>query len=504
MTSQQETGPNTFLRGTAAVSRALGSTWLFWVIVAAFIASALAIALTAKPQLLYDEYYHFGIIGVYSKQLSPFITHQTAATAPLGDLTRMGSFLYHYLLSFPERLAVHAGASLETQFRLLRTITVLMAGASLYWFRRCLTDTGVPSAVANTAIAVYVALPITSFLGATINYDNLLLLLAAMHLSLGVRIYTDRRRSMTFYVMFLATGVLASLTKFEFIPAFIATFVILAVRFVLVRRSQPLERGLPLLPARRPAPIAALVGAAALLVAGIYAVAARYVLNALTYGTPQPDCGDLHAVAFCLKYGPWERNYELGLSHPVATPLNPKVIGQYLPQWITNMLSTIHTDGVQTHVYGGPAAFSSMLSYAVPVAIVILAIGLGFVLRRPGFQFLTIAAAFYLAVLFHAELSYYLRYGQANIISARYVMFFVPIFLGAVGLALSVIVRRLYPVAGSAVNVGIFLLLAVLSLDGGWFTTFMVGANPDWFDPTSPFAPLLTPLRFFSSHVIVQ
>jgi hypothetical protein len=379
-----------------------------------------------------------------------------------------------------------------------------MAAASLYWFRRCLTDTGVSGAVANTAIAVYVALPITSFLGATINYDNLLLLLAAMHLSLGVRIYTDRRRSVTFYVMFLATGVLASLTKYEFIPVFVATFVVVAVRYFLVRRSQPLQRGLPLLPARRAAPLAALVGAVVLLVAGLYAVVARYVVNVFTYGTPQPDCRDLHAVAFCMKYGPWGRDYELRLAHPVTTPLSLRVFGQYLPQWITNMLSTVHTDGVETHVYGGPVAFSSVLSYAVPVAIVILAIGLGFVLRRPGFQFLMIAAAFYLGVLFHTELSYYLRYGQANIISARYVMFFVPIFLGAVGLSLAVIVRRLYPIAGPAVNAGIFLLLAVLSLDGGWFTTFMVGANPDWFDPTSPFAPLLTPLRFFASHVIVQ
>lgn len=486
------------------IVRAIGSWWFFGLIVLGFLVSALSIALTAPTNsLLIDEAYHARIIQAYATQVGPFFRTQTAATASVGDLEAFGSFLYHWLMSFPYRWLVAAGASVVTQFAVLRVITIAMCGYSLYWFRRTLTDVGLSAALANISIAVYACLPVVSFQGATINYDNLMLLLISMHFSLAVRLMNDRRRSVAFYLAFLTTGGLASIAKFEVLPIFLVTIIVVAVRYFLLRREQPLPRHLPYLVTGGVGGWVALGGSAVGFVLAGSLAGYRYVSNLVRFGSVRPDCAQLHTVAFCRNYAVWNRDYELRQAHPNPDPVSAHSLASYIPVWVKGTLETTHVVGIGGQGAAGPGIFSVLLSYAAPVAVVLFAIGLGLILRKPGFVLLIIAAAFYTVLVFGANYDYFLVQGAANEISDRYVLMFAPILIGATGYSLRSLMRLAYPRQASWVLIAAAAVLAVLSTQGGWLTTYWFSAPQNWVDPASALAHLAPAIKRVVETIVV-
>ena len=308
--------PPASARRSTVVGRIVAHDAFFWATVVVFTASGWWIALSIERDLLFDEGYHMGIIRVFSEQWSPFVD-QTPAQAWLGDLTRFGSYLYHYLMSLPLRVLQWGGASVDTQFFVLRALTVLLVSASLWWFRRTLRLCGLGRGASNLSVFLFAALPLTSFVAATINYDNLLLLLAAMFFAATARILTADRVTALPLVGLVALGCLASLAKFTFLPVFLVCLVGVCV-VTLNRRRRSVALGPPpIATGRGDRPSRALaIAVIAVAVVAVVLFAERYLVSLIAYNSPQPDCDAVHSEAFCRNYAPWVRNEQLDDAFP--------------------------------------------------------------------------------------------------------------------------------------------------------------------------------------------
>lgn len=489
-------------RAAAWVTRAVGSGWFFYATVVVFTASALAIALTSRREL-YDEYWHIDIIQIFSTDWTPFISHQPADSGAAGDVVRTGSYLYHYLLSWPYRWLMAAGASDTEMLITLRVITLIAPVASLFWFRRILRDVGVTAGVINTAILMYCAVPISSFVAATINYDNLVQLIGAIILSMALRLWMDPRRSVGYYAAFLGIGALGCVTKFEFAPVFAAAIVVVAVRYLLaVRKERSWALPLPFATAgQRARQIAAL----AVFVLGVALVVERYVVNIVVYRAIVPACTALHSQAFCHQYLVEARNDAYAAAHPQTTAISPTVLLGYIWDWIGGTIGTLPTVGTEVGNGKGAPITLWLLQSGAAIAALIFLIAIAKILAKPGFAVLAVITAVYGAALFENNFGFYLKYGVPATIQARYWLLFLPIMLAAVGYGLREIFHALYgrhAVLPQAITL-VVLLLAITQ--GGFFTTFMVAAGPNWFLADGPLHDSLLPLlRGFAKHLVTQ
>jgi hypothetical protein len=156
----------------ARIMRILGSVPMTIAVVVVFALQATWVAVSARF-VMYDEQYHLAAIKVFSTRWTPFI-HQSAADGPVGDIERYGSYLYHYLLSFPYRAARALELSDGTTLVALRLVSVLAVAGALVYAWRLFRELGAGPVTANIALTVVAMMPLTVFLAGALNYDNLL------------------------------------------------------------------------------------------------------------------------------------------------------------------------------------------------------------------------------------------------------------------------------------------------------------------------------------------
>ncbi|GLI26095.1 hypothetical protein ARHIZOSPH14_03370 [Agromyces rhizosphaerae] len=487
-------------RATTAVAvwtpRVIASRWFFVAVVAAYVAGAALIALAARPFLLYDEFYHFRVAELYTGQWSPWIADGSDVTH-LGDVERLSSYLFHWLMSFPLRVAQAAGLGEFGQVVVLRLICVALSAAALPIYRSILRRVGLSAALSNAAMAVFILPPVVMFVGATVNYDNLLLLLAAGCFALAVRAYTSERADIPALVGVVALGCVATLTKTAFLPAFAAIGVMLVINEIVRGRAEGFgarwsadQR--PWL--RRPATWAILAGTVVALVLFFE----RVVGNVLAYGTPDPDCARVQTEELCRTFGVWRRNEAL----EEAAAGNSVRLGNSLSYLITSWLP----ESVRTAlVVGGETARGIQTSSGSPIMqatigwvaiigafLVVLASTRAF--RSRTARVLAVAFATYSAALFWTNLGHFVRFDVPLAIQARYQLMFLPLLVGAALAMFGRIVDRTQrsPIAWKLAAVAFVLFLA---LQGAGPITYLVGSDASWIAPESPIVDLVPFLR---------
>ena len=82
----------------------LASRWFWRITLGLFIVQALYIALVGRFAMAFDEQFHFAAIQQYALVLFPWSVTQPPGPAELSAFTTDGSYLYHYLMSWPYRL----------------------------------------------------------------------------------------------------------------------------------------------------------------------------------------------------------------------------------------------------------------------------------------------------------------------------------------------------------------------------------------------------------------
>ncbi|WP_125774504.1 hypothetical protein [Antribacter gilvus] len=459
-----------------AVRSAVGSRTFLAVVVALYAAQAAWIALLARPSI-YDETYHLYAATAFSDELLPFAT-QDADDHGVGDIERYPSYLYHYLASFPWRWFDHWDR--DDRITLVRLVSVVVVALALVVWQRVIRAMGAGAASANVAVAAVSAAPTLVFLGGTVTNDVLLFLTTAWFTLAALRVYQSPTVDLGRWATLLLALGLVGVTKFSVLPY--AAFVMAAV---LVRQALLLRRlGRSGVSMPRPATRAARFRWALLVLGAVVGVALlveRFGVNLVVYGTPLPDCGQVHDVATCSQWLPWGRNLRLDASFPDLAVTPSLVVtffsSVWLPRmiWLWNAIGVVGPGNVALTSAGPEVAGVVVLGGAFTL-VAVLVLLLPLLGRENGPLMLLGGSLAFGVALFVVNLVDYRTLGQPVGVHGRYVLAVFPVLVGAATIAVS---RAL---GGATLWKGLLvLLLTVAASQGGGAIAFLTQSTPDWW-----------------------
>lgn len=465
-----------------SISRTFGKDWVFWLIVGLFVTQALWIAFSSAYPMAFDEDFHFGIIKLYAHRINPFWQSHPAGADAFGAVTRDPSYLYHYLMSFPYRLISWVSGSVYVQVMFLRMLNIGMLASSLLLFKRLLVKLKLSSQIVNLSLLVFVLLPITPFLAAQINYDNLfipftaLILLYVAHLISGMQYRQIRLDELLTY---LSLSLAACLIKYAFLPIFLATLAVLVVLNVRVSSTVNKQLWSVDLSKLKHATIIPLI-ILNLIVGGLFLE--RYGLNLLRYHRPVADCGMVLGYDHCQYYGPWKRDYTLAQKHP-STDHNPLA---YTQHWLYGMWFRTYFavagpgNDYQTR---GPLLFPGLTGVLFVsgglISVLIYWPKMAQSLNRRLLYALIVVSCAYVFSLWLEQFRMYLHTGEPVAINGRYLLPIAPILAGLGFAGLNQLpVKLTYKVVFS-------ILLIFCTVCGGGALTYILRSDPSWYWPNS-------------------
>ncbi|HVW23526.1 MAG TPA: hypothetical protein VHB51_03555 [Candidatus Saccharimonadales bacterium] len=464
----------------------LGTSRAFKIIVGILVVQAVWIALTGRFPMAFDEDFHLGIIKLYAQHISPFWDHQPAGANVYGEITRDPSYLYQWLMSFPYRLINLFTHNLTAQVIILRFLNIALFVSGLLLFRRLLAQARASQALVNLCFLALVLIPIVPLLAAQINYDNLLLPLAAINMLLCLRLVRTVRESGKLpvgrLVGLLSVGMLTSVVKYAFLPIFLAI-----ILFVIWQLRLSYKKWPKLIQAAkhgyRQLSLASRIGLLVILIVAAGLFAERYAINLARYHTPVPGCAQVLDAKACSQYGPWNRDHLYAANSPHSTH-NPLI---FTGDWFYGMWLRLFfavdgpTTGFETR---GPLWLPGMAGIIFGGLSLLLMMRYGrSVLKNqhsPMLSLATLAAAFYVAALWFQEYQAFCRTGHPVAINGRYLL---PIILPMLLLAALAWQRLL---AGRKQIQAILACIAVLALLwGGGALTYILRSNDAWYWPNS-------------------
>lgn len=185
-----------------------------------FFLAASFLALRVKLGVAPDENYHYGFIQYYGKHsIDPFMSHQTS-NFNLGELTREPSYLYHYLLSFIYRIGF--ALNLNT-VDVLRFANIFMGLGTLIGLNKLGKILKLDSLTRFTLLFLIANIPMFLFLSASINYDNLVILLSTIGVLQMISMIKNPRVSTGFYLLIIMMA--GPIVKFSFAPVSLVLFI---------------------------------------------------------------------------------------------------------------------------------------------------------------------------------------------------------------------------------------------------------------------------------------
>lgn len=471
------------------VAAFVGSSKFFWGVIVLLVLQAVWIALSGRYPMAYDENFHLGIIKLYAHHISPFWSGYPPDSSAFGAVAQDPSYLYQWLMSFPYRLIAALTSDQTLQVLTLRFINIGLFAAALPLYRRLLLKTGASRAVTHACLAFFVLLPISPFLAAQINYDNLFLPLTALTLLLALDFSRQLRKSGgidgTKLIALIILGLLSSLVKYAFLPI----LVVLAA-FVLIRlwKTYPnfkaLEKALK--QAYGAIPVFTRGILAILLVLSIGLFVERYGVNLVKYHKPAPACDQVLTADQCSAYGPWLRDqHYVQRKSPDATT-SPLVFGAdwFYGMWFRTYFAV---DGPATSFQTrGPLALPS-IGAIVFGALSLIAVLICFkrLLKRYDtavMWLLLTVTVFYLAVLWLDEYASFVRTSQPVAINGRYLLPVMPLLLVWLVLGMRELLER-----RPRLQMGLAAIAVICALWGGGAMTYVLRSSPDWYWPNIKF-----------------
>jgi hypothetical protein len=466
------------------ILRVLRSKRFFYAILVLFVVESVWIAISAAYPMVFDENTHFGVIQLYAHRWNPIFFHQPPDASWAGPLAREPSYLYQYLMSFPYRVVAHFTDSQMIQVVSLRFINIALFGSALVLFRRLLLRTKVSPAIVHVVLLFFVLTPVVPLLAGQINYDNLVMPLAALALLGALKIRDQISKSKYLpagsLLLLLAICMFSSLVQFAFLPIFAAIFLWLA--WVIWRRYKAgkleLGNGLRKSWANSTWQRKVLVGVPLVIAASMFIE--MYGVNAVAYHNLTPACDQVLSRQECAGYGGWQRN-QLALAQKVPVNGNPLLFGA---SWTYRMLiAMFYTSS------GGASPNALYLSInPLPVvfvtALLIFLVGVILAIRyhRIIFSrykylgFLAFVCLFYAAMLWLRNYQDYMHVGQKIAINGRYLF---PIALPAM-LLIALAYRQLFA-QKHHLKLGLMIVVFVLFLQGGGALTYIAVSNSDWY-----------------------
>lgn len=461
-----------------------GKSWFFVATLVLFAINTLWLILSSNL-LPYDEYYHIGIIRFYAQQWSPFISSQPAEMSLYGDVTRLPSYFYQYLMSFPYRF-FDLFTDSETLIIIgLRLINLAVVIAGIILFRKLFLKAKVPKLLINLSTLVFVFTPIVPLLVAQNNYDNLMFMLTPIVLIFAYK-SVEEKLNITNLLWLATVGMLATLTKHNFIVIFGAA--VLYVLFILIKRHRGAIFGLlsdSVKTSKKAGMVAVVVFA---IVLGLFFE--RYGINAIKYKQVKVDCAKVQPVSVCENFSPWRRNQKALRIIP-DQPLYGGPI-TFTSHWATKLMrgyyaifANIVPDNVNVPDPYGHYVFKKLLPLPITIGYMLLIAGLIAVVlkfkklwHKNTLTQLTLASSGVLLLsLWIFNYAFYIKYGQAYAIQGRYI---VPMLLPLIllfGTAIFEITKK-----STLKWMRYFLVcLVILYVLSGGVVGWIIKSNDNWY-----------------------
>lgn len=462
----------------------IATTQAFVVIMVLFLVNALWMAFNAIYPLPFDEYFHYGVIKIYAQQWSPFISVQPPEASIYGDITRLPSYLYHYLMSFPYRLLEPLIPSEEGRIIALRILNIALFAAGIVLFRYLFLKVGVSRRIVHVALLFFVVTPIVPFLAAHINYDNTVMLLAPLALLFGYQIISSRTPDAKRIVYLVILGLLGCLIKETFLPIF--GLVALYIGTVLIWRHRGKLPGLIWKQFHKERLWWRLL-TVVVLILSIGLFTERYVTNQIRYGDYGAPCEKVQSIEVCSDYMPWYRNYQNKLNPPAEPPFgNPLSFTQHWGSKITRGFFAVFSH-TPTQVESplepfGPIVLKPLLPLPIVVASLVMmtAVVVVFVQRRRLWanQFYRLSLVMlggYIFIVWAFNYNTYLSLTAAQAIQARY-------FLPLLPLAFVVILQSyVWTVHRQRVQMALLIVIGSIYLCSGGILGWLIRADTTWY-----------------------
>lgn len=462
----------------------LNSKKFFYFVIATLVIQAAWFALTVQYPMAFDENYHFGIIQIFSHQLSPFITNVPPSSAVYGEITRFDSYLYHYLMSFPYRLITIFVHDQIPQIIILRFMNIGIFVGGMMLFRNLFKRLNISNGLINFSLLMLVLIPIVPFLAATISYDNLIFLLVPLItiLTLNCRdeIVKHKKIPATSFIFLLVVGMLSSLVKYPFLPIFAATIIYLLIIFIKTSSKTKLLKTIisSFNSSKRWLKIILIISL--VISGGLFAE--RYGVNLVQYHSLEPDCGKIQSVDYCIQFGPWGRNYSIANTVAATNPNFDPPISSFVPYWFGYMAYRLY--------FAINYDYYSDLPLPTPIAVAaiisIIGLMLGILYRRVIFKdrrlwLLVTIILLYVGAIFYTNLVSYLQYRTMLAINGRYLIMIIPLLFVFIGLAYRNFITDIFKTHAKLAKVILSVTVVILLLQGGGALTHLIRSQPNWY-----------------------
>jgi hypothetical protein len=351
----------------------LGEGWFFVAIMATFFMHSAWLALSSNL-LPYDEYYHIGIIKYYSNQWSPFIHNQPFEVSYYGDLTRLPSYMYHYLMSFPYRFFHFFTQNEMTLTVILRFINIGLVIGGIILFRQLFIKAGMSRRLMNVVCTFFALTPFVVMLAAENNYDNLMFFMTPIVMTYAYRIVKQTKKSPIDMMMFISTGLFTTLVKHSFVVVFgifslyIFWQIIKDKKLAVVFSKTSFKKY-----SKKTVIVASVIF---IIIGGLFIE--RHGYNLVKYRSVNVNCTKVQSFEVCKNYSPWWRNYRIK-QNPPQEELYGNIFS-FAQHWGATMAAGLYPIFAQTpHQVGstpdpyGDYAFKPRLTILLALGYFILA-----------------------------------------------------------------------------------------------------------------------------------
>jgi hypothetical protein len=430
-----------------------------------FLLQALYIAISTNTSVPADELgFHVPLIQLFAENsINPLLTGQDGYYF-LGEVVRSPFMIYHYLLSFPYRIFSDSDVSIL----LLRSINIGIGVTSLLVVKRIAEQLGVSAFVRNLSIFMLSNTLMFVFLFASINYDNLFILVSLLTFSVILSLAKKVTATRVLHLLLLVA--VGSLTKISYLP--IGVFALGAVAYLVIKdvRANGYEVHFQALRSR----YSAVLLAALLLVGGFGLL--KYVPNLVEFQTPTPACDSVMTVEQCRENFIYARNTALQNG-----PVPDISIGgfEYVTTWISLMSN--RTYGILGHKITKPtvliASWSWILFYIGTIAFIRKV-----QFNNLGRNIVMIGVAVYIVALINQNYGGYVSKGIIDLaVQGRYLFAVLPIMLLICNQYIFELVRS------TRIKFALtFITLAVFASAG--LPSYMIATSEKWYtEPTKNF-----------------
>lgn len=448
--------------------RVFASHHFMYVLVTITVLQALWYALSFSPWIN-DEPKHFRTTELFTSQVTPFFSEQPTSWDSAGQVTRSGSYLFYYMMSWPLRGLQAITDDTQLQLLGLRLLMIILFVCGLVMYRKALLNIeGLSVSLVHVALLAFVLTPAVGLLAGMFNYDNLAFVLFAVLLYLSVQVLYAKRVLVATTILVSIVAALLVLVKWSALALVVPLLLLLAYSEWSHHKQNYIKqfsRGFGAL--STPVKVALLLG----LLVSLVLVVERPVQNLLLYGKPNPACDVVLSHARCMKHADYANYFHtLAAKDPDFTPLS--LPGYFVRYWVPHMADKA-ANLIERGADSRLAIVAALYLFCGVVSLGIIAFGRSRILHNRGLVFILLLSLFYVVVLIVKEYMVYAQYGIPGAVRTRYLVPVLPLYF-------SVVLYTLWPLILRykrwAVLVGIVGLL--LLAQGGSIITHLFTAPP--------------------------